>query len=125
MKPLTREQTAGTLTFYFPFERDAETPPQTTLMVRRIAENEWHAGLAICGGGDMFSKKIGRKIAFHRLAAIPFRDQSVPGLLHQICERVEDVAYRHATDDSFLVSIVPHRDESLRLVQRLEEMQVA
>jgi hypothetical protein len=94
MKSLTKEQTAGTLTFYFPFERDAITPPRATLIVRRVGEEEWHAGLAVCSDDDMFQRQVGRKIAFHRLQGFPIRGQTPDELLLQARGRIDRVTQR-------------------------------
>ena len=119
MKSLTKEQTAGTLTFFFPSRRDAETPPRTTLMVRRVGEEEWHAGLAMCSDDDMFQRRLGRKIAFHRLEGSPIRNQSVAELLIQIRGRIDRVTQRRRyyefPDESAELGGLTARLEAMRI----------
>lgn len=94
-KQTMREKTAGTLTFFFPEKRDRETPPEVTLMIRRVGDEEWHAGLAMCSKDDMFEKRFGRRVAFHRLRGFPIKDGSPLGLLDQIAGRIDAVTRRH------------------------------
>jgi hypothetical protein len=84
MKGLTREQTKGTLTFHLPLQRGPETPPEMTIIVRRIMADRWHAGIAVCSIGDTFEKRYGRKLAFHRLSGNPFMADSPEELLGAI-----------------------------------------
>jgi hypothetical protein len=119
MKSLTREQTAGTLTFFFPQYRDEENPPEITVMVRRVAEDEWHAGLAMCSAEDSFSKQRGRLIAFHRLQGIPFSGASAEVLLRQLTRRIGEVDTRHRR---FFGSTT--YDELPALANRLEAMRI-
>lgn len=84
MKALTPEQTKGTLTFHLPLQRGPETPPEMTVIVRRATPELWYAGIAVCSLGDMFQKRYGRKLAFHRLSGDPFMAGSPLELLHQI-----------------------------------------
>lgn len=118
-KQSMREKTAGTLTFFFPHKRDMGTPPEVTVMVRRINEGEWHAGLAMCSKDDMFEKRTGRKMAFHRLQGFPIRDSSPLRLIHQIAARIGVVVERHPFTFS-MPTILQLSD----IVERLENMRV-
>jgi hypothetical protein len=118
-KQTMREKTAGTLTFFFPEKRDRETPPEVTLMVRRVGEEEWHAGLAMCSKDDMFEKRFGRRVAFHRLQGCPIRDHYPVGLIRQIAERLDNVTKRH----SFTFS-TPTIQSLPDITQRLVDMRV-
>ena len=119
MKPLTPEQTAGTLTFFFPQLRDATTPPEATLIVRRVAENAWQAGLALCSNDDMFSRRLGRKIAFHRLEGRPIFADNVPGLLTQVMRRVLAVTGRRPLSCTGV-----RRAEIANITLRLQDMRI-
>lgn len=68
-KPLTFEQTRGTKTYHLPFGKGEN--PTMTLMVRRMADGSFHAGLSVCAAGDPFSRRAGRSRAFHRLNGKP------------------------------------------------------
>ncbi len=118
MKPLTREQTEGTLTFFFPRVRTGTRPPEVTLMVSR-AGDEWVAGLAMCSRQDNFQKRIGRWIAYHRLLKRPLRDKSPTGLLLQVLGRVQEVDNRQES----LYSATTF-SEIPRLSERLQDMRV-
>ncbi len=120
MTPLTREQTAGTLTFFFPCKRDAAQAPEVTLMVRRVAEDEWHAGLAQCSQEDMFSKRLGRKMAFHRLQGAPLRGVSPDSLLDQVLQHIDEVRARRRSYTPMLITTGEFRP----LAQRLEDMRI-
>lgn len=119
MKPLTREQTFGTLTFYFPYKRGPEQPPEVTVMVRRVSDFEWQAGLSMCSKTDTFDKKVGRKIAFHRLNGFPLRDKSPLGLMRQIAQRIDEVTKRRPY--TFSASTIQQLPQ---VVKRLEDMRV-
>jgi hypothetical protein len=69
---LTHEMTRGTRTIYLPLKRDADTPPEITIMVRRILGQDGHAdyfeaGVAFCHSDDIFTKRAGRGRAYSRL----------------------------------------------------------
>lgn len=121
MKPLTREQTAGTLTFFFPYKRDFEHAPEVTLIIRRVAEDEWHAGLAQCSREDMFDKKVGRKMAFHRLQGAPLRSGNPISLLDQVLDRTDSVRTRRRPDSPVTIAT---GEELLSLADRLQGMRV-
>jgi hypothetical protein len=87
MKPLTREETKETLTFFFPKERSESTPPEVTVMVRRTAEGTWRAGMSVCSVDDMFEKKEGRLRAFGRLQRRPLQDCNPRFLGSQLVRR--------------------------------------
>ena len=80
MKPLTTEETKETLTFFFPRDRSETQPPEITVMVRRVAEDEWQAGMSVCSREDMFERREGRVRAFGRLQRRPLQSQD-PGFL--------------------------------------------
>lgn len=76
-KPLSFEETRGTKTYYLPFN-----PPfgdesgnfrEATLMVRRLPDGAYHAGLAIRSAKDPFVRREGRSRAFERLQHAPYR----------------------------------------------------
>jgi len=114
-----RERTAGTLTFFFPHKRDMGTPPEVTVMVRRVSDEEWHAGLAMCSSDDMFEKRTGRKMAFHRLQGFPIQAASPLGLVTQIGVRIDAVSSRHPY--TFSTSTIQQLTD---ITQRLEDMRV-
>lgn len=91
-KGLTREQAKGTLTFYLPLERDDVTPPEVTILVRRVAADQWHAGIAVCSEGDTFQKRLGRQIAFGRLVGSPIKGTTPSALITTLWERLDTLA---------------------------------
>lgn len=119
MKGLTKEQTQGTLTFHLPLQRDAETPPELTILVRRVMDERWHAGVAVCSVGDMFQKRLGRKLAFHRLTGNPFMADSPLALMHQIETHLDKLS--HHRPYTLSVNTI---QELHTLVQRLGEMRI-
>lgn len=68
-KPLTFEHTRGTKTYHLPFGKAEH--PRLTIMVRRMADGTFHAGMSVCGVGDLFTRHSGRARAFHRMNGIP------------------------------------------------------
>ena len=118
--PLTREQTAGTLTFFFPDARGGAIMPEMTVVVRRFGEEEWHAGIAMCSQEDQFVKEFGRRKAFHRLQGIPIRGRSPADLVGQIQLRFHPVSRRR------MFSRDPWQIDAglLDLLPRLREMRV-
>lgn len=56
----------GTRTFYFPLDRDNNTPPQATVLIRKV-ENEYIAAYAVASAKDAFEKRTGKMIALSRL----------------------------------------------------------
>jgi hypothetical protein len=118
-KQTMREKTAGTLTFFFPEKRDRETPPEVTLMIRRVGDEEWHAGLAMCSKDDMFEKRFGRRVAFHRLQGFPIRHESPLGLITEVARRLDAVTKRHPfTFSTPTIQSLPD------ILLRLEDMRV-
>lgn len=79
------------LTFYLPFERNAITPPEVTLVVRRKAEDRWYAGLAVCSRRDQFRKIRGRGLAGSRMRRVQFGADAVPWLLQQIEQHLDRI----------------------------------
>lgn len=67
--PLTFEQTRGTKTYHLPFGKGEQ--PRFTLMVRRMPDGTFHAGVSICAHEDPFTRHGGRARAFHRLNGRP------------------------------------------------------
>lgn len=119
MKGLTREQTKGTLTFHLPLKRGPETPPEMTILVRRIMGDRWHAGIAVCSVGDMFQKRYGRKLAFNRLSGNPFMANSPLELMHQIENHLDQL--NHHRPYTLSINTV---QELYALVQPLSEMRI-
>lgn len=70
-RPLTFEQTRGTKTYHLPFGKGEQ--PRLTLMVRRMPDETFHAGVSICARGDLFTRRGGRARAFHRLEGRPIK----------------------------------------------------
>jgi len=70
-EPLTFEQTRGTKTFYFPSKNEQGWPPEVTVMIKRAPDGSLHAGVAVCSPADNFARRVGRRIAFHRLLGRP------------------------------------------------------
>lgn len=56
----------GTRTFYFPLDRDNKTPPQATVLIRRVG-NEYIAAYSVASVKDSFEKRKGKMIALSRL----------------------------------------------------------
>jgi hypothetical protein len=128
MKPLTAEETKQTLTFFFPRERNETTPPQVTVMVRRVSEDEWQAGMAVCSRKDMFERREGRVRAFGRLQRRPFSDHN-PGVLgdhlagrcmdiNQLCEAIK------GADGSPVCEKTLQELSSAKFEQRLRAMKI-
>lgn len=74
----------GTLTFHLPLERGPEIPPEMTLVVRRVMNRRWHAGLSVCSRGDQFVKSLGRRTAYHRLLGRPCMADDAGDLIYQL-----------------------------------------
>jgi hypothetical protein len=74
----------GTLTFHLPLERGPQTPPQMTVVVRRIMKDRFHAGAAFCSAHDQFVRRVGRRVACHRLQGRPFMADSALELVQQL-----------------------------------------
>jgi hypothetical protein len=119
MKGLTREQTKGTLTFHLPLQRGPETPPEMTLMVRRVAADQWHAGVAVCSAGDMFEKRIGRKLAFHRLTGNPVKANTPDTLVDVLWERLECLSQNRP----YTLSVITVQEVE-DLLPRISEMRI-
>lgn len=81
----------GTLTFHFPLQRGPEIPPEMTVVVRRVGDDSWHAGIAVCSLEDQFVKRVGRRIAYHRLCGRPFQANSALELAHRIEEHLDQL----------------------------------
>lgn len=83
-QPLSFEVTRGTKTFYFPFNRESGESPRVTIMVKRVSGGAFHAGVAVCSQEDNFVRRVGRRIAFHRMlgkpVVAPNSDELVAGL---------------------------------------------
>lgn len=71
-KPLTFEQTKGTKTYYLPFERGPETPPEATVMVRRLEDGTYIAGVSVRSLEEPFVKLEGRFRAYNRMLHAPY-----------------------------------------------------
>jgi hypothetical protein len=77
-RPLTFEQTRGTKTYHLPFGKGQQ--PRFTLMVRRLPDGTFHAGVSICAHEDLFTRQGGRSRAFHRLNGRPITAPDSVGL---------------------------------------------
>lgn len=66
-KGLTFEQTRGTKTYHLPFERNAEVQPEATIMVRRLEDGSFIAGVSVRSLEEPFVKREGRLRAYKRL----------------------------------------------------------
>jgi hypothetical protein len=95
MKSLTFEQARGTKTFYLPFERGSTQQPEVTLMVRRLKDKSFEAGLAVCSREDQFHRRQGRILAFHRLNGCPVRGTDEADLLWVLRNRFDQVNWHH------------------------------
>lgn len=84
MKTLTFEQTRGTKTFHLPFKVDPEEQPQVTIVVRRMNDGSYRAGVAVCNPEDNFCRRLGRKTAFHRLVGRPFEGSDADQLINRV-----------------------------------------
>ena len=93
-KTLSFEQTQGTKTFYLPFQTTPEYGPELALMFRRKEDGSYEAGMAACSLQDSFVKRIGRRIAFHRLNNRPFEGSSAQEIMGKIIQHVEKLAAR-------------------------------
>ncbi len=131
--PLTAEETQQTLTFFFPRDRDETTPPEVTVMIRRTAEHEWHAGMSVCSRKDMFEKKEGRVRAFGRLKGRPIETEGPYGeaagwlgdTLASICETVNKACERVKGPDGKPVgNATISQLSSARFAKRLETMKI-
>ena len=71
-KPLTFEETQGTKTYYLPFERSSLVGPQATIMVKRLADGTYVAGVTVRSLEEPFTKVEGRYRAFLRLQHAPY-----------------------------------------------------
>lgn len=81
---LTFEQTRGTKTYHLPFKRDSRHGPEMTLMVRRLADGSFAAGVSVCSLREFFVKSAGRLLAYHRLNGKPLRGGDADELLGQV-----------------------------------------
>lgn len=93
-EPLSFEQTRGTKTFYFPVERDEACPPKMTVMIKRVADGSLHAGVSVCSAEDNFSRRVGRRIAFHRLLGRPLVASDSRELVDRLYSYLENLSKR-------------------------------
>lgn len=84
----------GTLTYHLPLKRGPQRPPMATLVVRRVGEEEWQAGLTVCSRGDQFVKRIGRRVALHRLAGKPLVETTAEKLLKSVIDHLVELEAR-------------------------------
>ena len=113
------EGTEGTLTFHLPFTRGAEISPQATLVVRRMTEGSWHAGLSVCSLSDQFVKKRGRRLAVARLHGRPFIAGSPSELVRKIESHLNNLVHNRPYTLS-----MDTLDNLYALVERLGNMRV-
>lgn len=83
-KSLNFKQTRGTKTYHLPFRRSAELGPEMTLMVRRLEDGTFEAGIAVCSLNEPFVKRTGRNLAYHRLNGKPFQGATSEELISQV-----------------------------------------
>lgn len=82
----------GTLTYHLPLKRGPEDPPEMTIVVRRVMENNWHAGISVCSLGDHFVRRIGRFRAGGKLVSNPFTANDPEQLCHQIEQHLDQLS---------------------------------
>ena len=119
MRGLSKEQTRGTLTFHLPMQRGPKTPPEMTLMVRRVAADQWHAGFAVCSAEDMFQKRAGRTLAFHRLTGNPIKADAPDSLMDVLLARLDTLAHNRP----YTLSVITVQ-ELEDLLPRISEMRI-
>ena len=71
-RPLTFEETQGTKTYYLPFERSSLVGPEATVMVKRLGDGTFIAGVTVRSLEEPFTKVEGRYRAFLRLQHAPY-----------------------------------------------------
>ena len=109
----------GTLTFHLPLKRGPERPPEMTLMIRRVMDNRWHAGLAVCSTGDQFVRRTGRRVACSRLLGRPFMVDSPEGLVGQVADHLDNLIKNRP----YTISIDTLQDLDL-VAQRISKMRI-
>lgn len=92
-RPLTFEQTRGTKTYHLPFGKGEQ--PRLTLMVRRMPDGIFHAGVSICAQEDLFTRHGGRARAFHRLNGRPLSATDALGLFEEVNRLIKSINTRH------------------------------
>jgi hypothetical protein len=104
---LTFEKTRGTRTIYFPLDRDGETQPEITVMIRPscdhgfVGDDHFMAGVSFCNPIDSFSRKQGRAIAFERLNSERALIGSAEDIIGKILDKMSEIGSRRGayTDD--------------------------
>jgi len=99
-RPLTFEETQGTKTYYLPFERSSLVGPEATVMVKRLADGTFIAGVTVRSLEEPFTKVEGRYRAFLRLQHAPygrgaFRAADPGDLVNQIAEMFARIQEHH------------------------------
>jgi hypothetical protein len=91
---LTFDQTKGTRTIHFPLIRNAETPPEVTVVIRRTGADAFEAGVSFCATGDNFCKRSGRQLAFDRLQSQTRLRGNASDILLEVRNKLEDIEDR-------------------------------
>jgi hypothetical protein len=91
---LTFEQTKGTRTIHFPLVRNAATPPEVTVVIRRTGVDAFEAGVSFCASGDNFCKRSGRQLAFDRLQSQTRLRGTARDIMGTVCGKLSDISYR-------------------------------
>lgn len=102
-EPLSFEQTRGTKTFYFPAKNDQGWAPEVTVMLRRASDGSLHAGVSVCSQKDNFSRRVGRRIAFHRLLGRPLVAPNSKELVSSLHDYLSSINERRAYTPSAVV----------------------
>lgn len=91
-RTLTFEQTRGTKTYHLPFGKGEQ--PRLTLMVRRMPDGSFHAGVSICAQEDLFTRRAGRARSFHRLNGRPLSAPDALGIFEEVNRLIKNVNAR-------------------------------
>lgn len=83
-KTLNFKQTRGTKTYHLPFRRSSLLGPEMTLMVRRLENGSFEAGVSVCSLHEPFVKRTGRLLAYHRLNGKPFQGVTAEEVIGQV-----------------------------------------
>jgi len=76
------------LIYHLPLKRNSQTPPEVTFVVRRFADDRWHAGISVCSRSDQFVKRIGRARAASDLRRRPFMANNPGQLIQEVSKHL-------------------------------------